>query len=1023
MANTIEQGNNQLPPLDYSSLLKQILLVLENQNPFQFSKDGKRMQINVDRLAYQIATAPVENPLAINSNVRIATINVSSTEKFANQVRKIRERLRKLLDEVVPTGSVEEAIGRLLSDLSAFQGDRPALGFTYPFEEEYKLNKEQLNIQRDLSGSASVLKFHKLTITVSGLANFKQQVQASLENYIRQQFAGCSEDEVEELSEMLEDSIGSDNSDLTKLQQLVYTQSLGKLKREAKILYLEFLYSQIDVKTRNKVYLEDLIRRLREMEDYLTNPDIDYQHYQVSYEGTSVNYRDLFARAEALDMLPIIPIIEGNLGETKDENRGKKEFTFGLKLKFGNHVHSQGNKSLEVLDYYLAQIAYIDEDGTKAEHDSKLGNGFRSEAFKRRVLQIAFLYSFVFGSNIGPDPEKDDYNPDLELSYDPVSVFDQKILPVLQDDDEPRKRRIFNTIIQEFKKYNVKNKIDCLRDILKKLLKRPRILNRQANHLQIGIKTSILEESYDRIVDEIAFFKPVLGEEKKALKYIDIKPNCVDSNYFCNLPVTIAFEDIRYYRTEERQSFTMRYDIKDRKTMPVLIAPLEEDLEGNLEGDETCQKLYQQSFQKQPFILVAYNHQRLQNLLRNNLPSAAFQYKISFALLLYICLRVMLELVKDELFIPMMRLHLQAVQNKLPDEEFMRSLSKILSHLLSDRYQANSQGFNLNTLKDEKYRIPNALSSLYSVLPKTFQFTNTSRQPNLDKLAILIVSSKECDASWRRDRQHKLVNLLGEAIGIQRLENGKIRIESLQSFCGNDESQRMFQRPRIIIDAANQLYNQGFRQILYIAKAPYSSTLNLTQPTSDDDLFFMSKSVIAALKENKSDLKIYPIFYDKYYVVASQKMPGSMYVQNTEELTNLVADNKQVAVFFNLFNGIKVPSPDNFYNGVISYSTLVGDFYQGILGDKDINLGLIYDSDENSLKTDILQYLTLFHFSRYEKHGKWIHLKLDPYDNIIGDDAVSALSVCAHRSPGVEFHLLAFLTEVRGAFNVRESEN
>lgn len=140
------------------------------------------------------------------------------------------------------------------------------------------------------------------------------------------------------------------------------------------------------------------------------------------------------------------------------------------------------------------------------------------------------------------------------------------------------------------------------------------------------------------------------------------------------------------------------------------------------------------------------------------------------------------------------------------------------------------------------------------------------------------------------------------------------------------------------------------------------------------------------------------------------------------ELTNLMEDpSQQVVVFFNLFNGIKVPSSEErFYNGVISYATLL-NIYQGLLDDQEIRRGLIDDrgsnGESNSLKSDILQYLTLFHFSRYEK-DKSVSLKLDPYENIIGDDSVGKLSVFQHMRTSVSFNSLAFLTEVRGALNV-----
>ena len=94
--------------------------------------------------------------------------------------------------------------------------------------------------------------------------------------------------------------------------------------------------------------------------------------------------------------------------------------------------------------------------------------------------------------------------------------------------------------------------------------------------------------------------------------------------------------------------------------------------------------------------------------------------------------------------------------------------------------------------------------------------------------------------------------------------------------------------------------------------------------------------------------------------------------------------------------------------GVISYSTLLGKFYPGFMDDADIREALILDSQ---LKNDILQYLTFFHFSRFEKQNQ-INLKLDPYENLIGDEGVGALSIFPHITEKINFNGLAFLTEV-----------
>jgi hypothetical protein len=89
-----------------------------------------------------------------------------------------------------------------------------------------------------------------------------------------------------------------------------------------------------------------LFGKIKLIDAYINNDEKADGDYLVNYAGTSVNYRDMFSRGEAFDMLPIIPKIEGYLGETKDENRGEIEFIFGLKLKFNNPVHAYGGKTV-----------------------------------------------------------------------------------------------------------------------------------------------------------------------------------------------------------------------------------------------------------------------------------------------------------------------------------------------------------------------------------------------------------------------------------------------------------------------------------------------------------------------------------------------------------------------------------------------------------------------------------------------------------------------------------------------------
>jgi len=984
MANFIGSGDNELAYVDYGDLLDKITQHL--QNVFAVSQDTKRLSINIDAVASHVANLGVDNPLGAAANsAKSATVNFSPgfEKEFPRQIQAIAHQLQTQLESVV-SRSIHEFVRSLVTDLQTFKGNTANLDFTYPFTPYSGLQKQRLTFPNSQEQGQKLLRFHKLVITVYKKDQFNQQLQAGLENYIQVQFKSKSEAEREDLSYILDDLHKEQENpefDFYRLQRIFDTETLGKLKKQAQISYLEFLYENIniDASTANAEgasYLQDLIRRLRLLEEYIDNPTQADGDYLVNYAGVSVNYRDLFSRAEAFEMLPIIPKIEGYLGETKDEARGEIHFTFGLKLKFDGKVAAYGNKT--VFEYYHSLL-----DPDSQEHQAELANPQKKEIYARKVLKIAFLYFFLFACR-----------PDTPI-YDPVTAFDQKILPILKGDDEAAKQDLFRNIIKGFAKYRIQDKITQLKSLLEKVIQYQTAFPSREYPLHISISPGILETDINQIYQQNTFFKPVLrGNPKEVLKYISVGDAIASRNSVCTLPAKITISDIQYISTEDRQSFGMEYDLTGIRTLPILFLPFQ---------DKRCQDVYNKYFRDRHLILFPY---RLENIKLES--QQAFIYRFTFSLLAYICLQILFKK-QSRLFIPILRLHLHNKEDDAPIEKFIVSLSGVLSHLLNELHRANAQGIDIRDLQSKgKYKIPNVMSSLYSVLPK--KFTATANPELVDKLAIIVVSSRESDRRWGSDQ--KLSNLMGEILSLRRQDQG-IRVQLLKTFSDNYENQQMFRQPTVIIDEVAKLYQKGYRHFVYIAKAPYSSTLHMTQKAEDDGLFFMSKEVIRSVKAQHNDIKIYPIFYDKYYAV---KLPpigvSSLYIQDTAALTNLIEDPSQKSVmFFNLFNGIDVGKEHN-YNGVISYSTLL-NIYKDILDDEDIRRGLIYKGD---LKDDILQYLTLFHFSRYEK-AKEINLKLDPYENLIGENSVGGRCLFNHMRGKGEFNSLAFLTEVRKVLN------
>lgn len=997
--NTLRTADGDLVAVDCSDLLDKILEVLEKpqtQNPFKIHGNGDRLIIDIDSIAEAVAGLGVENPLgASERGASTATVNFTPgfKERFPSQITKVKNSLKARLESAIKTQNqqldIEQFVANLITDLEKFKSTYAKLDFSYPFGNYSGLQKQRLSITKNPS-SKELLKFHKLTITVGKTSTFNTELKQGLGNYIKSQFASASEDDCQELEFILQDLEAEPKSDFYKLKEIVDTETIGKLKKQAQICYLEFLEDNISASNNPSnaeglIYLKVLIQRLKQIDEYIVkNADGDYL---VNYADTDLNYADAFARAEAFDMLPIIPKIEGYLGETKDENKGDIQFVFGLKLKFNNPVQAYGGKT--VFEYYLNLL-----DPENEEHQAELNNPARKEIFARKLLKLVLLYYFVFA---GKDTSAKDYTVNSDLEYDPIPGFEEKILKIFKGSDEAAKQKLLRGIKKGFEQYNIASKIDSLKNLLQKVLKHKHLPKEFPLH--ISVRKSILENSMKTISTNSTFFQPQLRTKpKEILKYIAIGQAKATENSLCTLTAKIEISDVHYFATDDLQSFSMEYDITGVKALPVLLRP----------NEQQCTTVYNRFYQQRKLVEFTYS-------LSSNKWDAkkSFVYRFTFDLLAYTCLKLLLEK-QSRLFIPILRLQLSNQQSDSPVEEFMRSLSKRLSHLLNEEHRSNSQGIDIRNIE---YKAPNAMSSLYSVLPKKFTFANPSDSPKeLDKLAIVIVSSRESDA--RRNSEQKLSNLQGEIVGAIRQKDGSVRLQLLKTFSETYEHEQMFKEPTVVRDEIGKVYKLGFRHFLYIAKAPYSSTLHMTQ--KEDALFFMSKDVIKYFKENYKDIKIYPMFFDKYYAVKLSERLGvnSLYIQDTLELTALVKDpSKRSVVFFNLFNGLVVGSEaERNYRGVISYATLL-NIYQDILDDEHIHQGLISNTQ---LKNDILQYLTLFHFSRYEKaSGKnaQISFKLDPYENLIGDQSVGKLSLYKHMGGVAEFNALAFLTKVKEVLN------
>ncbi|HEU5199856.1 MAG TPA: hypothetical protein VFU32_09475, partial [Ktedonobacterales bacterium] len=302
----------------------------------------------------------------------------------------------------------------------------------------------------------------------------------------------------------------------------------------------------------------------------------------------------------------------------------------------------------------------------------------------------------------------------------------------------------------------------------------------------------------------------------------------------------------------------------------------------------------------------------------------------------------------------------------------------------------------------------------------------------LPRLALVVVSSRESDSLRLSSpgAQARLSTVYGEVVGIERLDERTVCVQRRATFSGTYPASELYTNPPAILDQIHHLYEAGYRHILYVAQAPYSSTLHITHKgrdaaapgLEDEGLFFLSRQIITRCLQEKPGLHIYPVFRDQYHAMKLRRDLGAdtLYIQDLADLVQVVDDRsqaQQMAVFLNLFSGHEnTTSQDGAdkYNGVVSYATLL-NIYGSILNERDLRAALIHDEGgKNPLKNLLILYLTLFHLSRYEKREKGpIAIKLNPYESIIGDESVGAAAWQLHANRYLRFNFLAFLTMVR----------
>jgi len=1083
--NELKEDRNELARLDYSDWLAKTIDELNRETGaaiFCLKQDissGRfRLIIDIHCLAFKLAkNQELRPPLEPGEKAYKATINMveKCRETFGEKIQEIKTALSNRLIEAIRKAhaslpdressevTIDELIESMLVPLASMP-KQPSL-FAWQFPSMTGLSSQDLTL--DYEVETPTIRSHKVTIEINSATRFREFVVTGLENYVQflktKQDLDYSDYVIQNVRTSIESLKTNGSNELCQLEKLLNQETIGRLKREAEVIYLESWANIIgedcdrvrDSKQKSKLihqftlqgekepreisldeasfYLRDYSRRLRSLEKFINDKKKPKAYYEVTYQGILVDIQELFSGRDAFSELPLLGKIDGCIGETEDSLQSITSITFGLKFKLNGRV----SNPVLFNSSFLYGIEMIKPDSQLHNFDDITQEGCKKQIEK--ILKFFVLYYFAFA---GPNPLAPNYCYQEVLNFDVIKQFTEEVLPQLKEDSlksDEAKKDLMRKFVGEMSEYLVADKLEATVKALKEYLKTEKLGFSAEKNVNIGLSRKLLLSELSEISNRSRFFENELSEDlKKCLKYVFISAQGANKDAIIQFPVALTFETDNFYRTSKKREFDMSYQIGDIQMLPVFYNFVIQNTSQQFErdkknidmlarlggkrnlpqnADEASEYMSRLVF---PGSLIEFKVTEVP--LEKATERGRFIYELTWRTIGFIILDILTSQARKNknLFVGQWLLHQTAEAQTTQQETLIHQIVEEWSYVLSDSLLMNSQGIVMPNIN--RYKILNAQCSLFSVLPQEYKIKNNNNR-TIEPLLIVMVSSNKCDARSSRWGENYIANLTGEVVAVEPTETG-LKVRMVKTLAGNYRGDELHRCPAVLGDTISDMYLKGFRHVIYIANTPFSEHLRVTD--QQNELFFMSPELIKYLKI-ADDLVIYPVLYDSYSALRIDGVLNeeTLYVQDVRQLSNVFNDpNRSQVVFFNLFTGKAVERDRIFYNTVTTYSTLLNAHPGDVIDVNKVMDGLI---KEGELKNNLMLGLTLLHYSKYEKSqtkAEKSFLKLDPLSDIIGDNAIGrSAAKSRHCIPSVQMNSLAFLTEVYNALMVPISED
>ncbi len=1029
MPHEVTPAHEQLELL-HSKIMKEIEVVINQDSPFKSRENPPTLGLNCANVAKKVYdNLSLSGMTSLDDMINGRKGDFETFGAFPLTDSKLKESVEKIyhqfltfiedIDKTSPTflarivKTCEEMDGRNKNNI--FSIDPQFVPFKYK-------NGELQPVSTSKKSSIKLFRAHlcqvQMTIGQSVHDELRQAVSNHYDNLIE------ADDEIEDKTEAVSEINGQikklfdepDNRAIIGLRDLLDKETSGLMRREAGIAYLEYLLANAKKQSLGKpeeiAALEKIINNIRWIEEYIHHPDRTNNDcmYQVTDEH-AYDLRELLGNADAFDKLPVIGLIDGNLEERSSQN--ERVFVFGIRFKANNPVTTPDRDFPDELKSGKSVYARHLEKTIKVLELAKQFNtaqGDSNQDYTKlrllgRSIRTIFLYYMVFS----------DHSAKIAWWQETATLLYNRNPKALD-----RLLALANAMLKAEKTVTGKTIIPAL-VILKAVLSSKTACNQSNIKRCILLEKDLVNKDIENAADGDIFIKELqksarqdMNTLKKVLRYVRIvkEEGVSPEKSLHSIPFLMSFYDNFFYadRTQKR-AISVLTQPQNWHFLPVLTRPQIPRGENRDHFLEPLTKTAGLMVQIMPDIKPDKSN-RFEFFVYQFTVAVVFQLGISA-----LCQKLSAN---RNLAIPLVRIHRSDEANSI--EAYLKSVCAAVTFLLNEKYTAGMQGIQLMNLNRSQqgsvqHRITNARSSLYAFLPKTFiapGFASTYK-----KLAIVIVTQRVADKHRHQDDNDNIVNLFGRVIMLDRVDEQHIHLtRNFLTFADNLHKNEINTHPKILIDTTHRLYDEyGVRDILYIAKAPFTSNLNLTH--SQKELFFMSETVLQEMMQNRADLNIYPAFCGKY----PAKMFGgaklnAVYIDDVPSIQENVQMDRdsqsQIVTFLNIANGFQIKGKDaekNFFNNVMSYATL-DNLYKDRTLQSHITERMI-SPDAPDRKT-LIDFICLLHAAAYEKVDKEFTLKLNPYQDILEEENVNNINMLSAFASGKpEFNLFAFMTKIQ----------